>query len=244
MKASKPKSKFMQYATVPDKNPYNPNIEKVMLIIAAVILVIMGAIAFGSCTTTKKAYEHIAKNPPETQKDTLNLDKRAKLHYKPEPPKVIPGKPVVKTVITENKERVKSLQKKVDSLVDAISFRDGLLDGMPNVDSLKEAIKQQIMKDCKTETEKEYINTTDTVYLPDYKCESQLSTLDIQYREATNTITNLNSQITDYENKIDSLGWVIGRFFRVLIGQWWFWILLLFGGAAAYLKLKGKIPFI
>lgn len=234
----------MSYATVPDKNPYNPNIEKVMLIIAAVILVIMGAIAFGSCTTTKKAYEHIAKNPPETQKDTLNLDKRAKLHYKPEPPKVIPGKPVIKTVVTENKERVKRLQNRVDSLIDALAFSNDLINSAPNYDSLKKAIRAEIMKDCKANDTFKQEKIVDTFYTPDIACQAQLSTISIGLNEANQTIQKRDDKIADYENKIDSIKWVIGRFFRLLLGQWWFWILLLFGGAAAYLKLKGKIPFV
>ena len=241
MKASKSKSKLMQYTTVPNNKPYNPKIEKALILIALAIIVIAAAFAFSSCNTTSKAYERIAKFAPETQKDTLNLDKRAKQHYKPEPPKTVPGKPVIKTVITENKDRVKRLQNRVDSLIDALAFTNELLNSTPDYDSLKAAIRKEIMKDCKPKETVKETHVTDTVYTPDISCQAELSTLRIGLNEANQTIQKRDDTIADYEKKTDSIKWVIGRFFRLLLGQWWFWIIVLFGGGFAYLKIKGKL---
>lgn len=231
----------MQYTTVPDKNPYNPKIERALIIIVIALLTIATAFALSSCNTTSKAYERIAKFAPETQKDTLNLDKRAKQHYKPEPPKTVPGKPVIKTVITENKDRVKRLQNRVDSLIDALAFTNELLNSTPDYDSLKSAIREEIMKDCKPKETVKEIHVTDTVYTPDISCKAELSTLQIGLNEANQTIQKMDDTIADYEAKVDSMKWVIGRFFRLLLGQWWFWVFVLLGGGFTYLKLRGKL---
>ena len=230
--------------TVPLNKNYNPQIEKALIIIFVVLMVILGCVAFSSCNTTSKAYEKIAKVPPQTQKDTLNLDKRAKEQYKPQPPKVVPGKTVIKTVVKEDTAKVHKLQDKIDSLVDELAFSNDLLNSVPKLDSLKKAIRKEVLKDCKPQVIQNDVERTDTVYLPDISKDAEISTLTIKVSEQNKSLSATEDKIKKYEEQRDSIKWVLGRFFRLLFGEWWFILLLVLSGGFAYLKLKKKIPFL
>ena len=85
---------------------------------------------------------------------------------------------------------------------------------------------------------------TDTVYLPDISKDAEISTLTIKVSEQNKSLSATEDKIKKYEEQRDSIKWVLGRFFRLLFGEWWFILLLVLSAVFAYLKLKKKLPFL
>lgn len=88
-------SRYEHFITMPDNRPYNPKIEKALLIIAAIVFSLCFAIILFSCNPTKRAYKAIEKLPPATTQDTGRLLKRSAATFPAKPPVIKEGKTVI-----------------------------------------------------------------------------------------------------------------------------------------------------
>ena len=115
---------------------------------------------------------------------------------------------------------------------------------MPKLDSLKKAIRKEVLKDCKPQVIQNDVERIDTLYAPDLSKDAEISTLTIKVSEQNKSLSAAEGKIKKYEEQRDSIKWVLGRFFRLLFGEWWFILLLVLSAVFAYLKLKKKLPFL
>lgn len=182
-----------------------PNLEKV--IIAIIALVIMVLVYFLSgCNPTKRAYKGIEKHEPKTTLDTLRLAKRVKSVFKPEPPKVIPGKTIVRTITKMDTSKVNKLQQKVDSLLSGIK-------GCPNLDSIKKIIVAKISSDCKPKNIVTTKTITDTIVVESPALQSSIYILNQQVQTLQSNKETLTNKLGDMKDKRDY--WRV-RFFILL----------------------------
>jgi FtsZ-binding cell division protein ZapB len=182
-----------------------PNIEKAIIAIIAVVVMALAYFLSG-CNPTKRAYNGIGKHEPQTTSDTLKLAKRFRSTFKPEPPKVIPGKTIVRTITKMDTSKVKNLQQKVDSLLSHVK-------GCPNLDSLKKVIIKQIADDCKP---KHIITTkevTDTIIIESPTLQSTVYILNQQLKECQSQNEKLTEKLSEMKDKRNY--WRI-RFFILL----------------------------
>jgi len=151
-------NKYLQ--PVPLKENYSKRAKSDLWLIIGVAAAIGICFALASCN----AYNKIGKNPPKTTKDSANLTDRFGKTYPPKPPKLVQGKTVTKTVTKIDDRKVKQLQSRIDSLIDELNFTNDLIGGLPDLDSLKRAIKREVLKDCKTQTDTIYSERVDTSF--------------------------------------------------------------------------------
>lgn len=160
-------------------------------------------------------------------KSTNDSVKFAKLSNQLFPPttKYVKGNTVTKVVTKEDKTKVNKLTSKIDSLLDENITLGMLLDNVPNIDSLKKAIKAQVIKDC---APKEIVidnSTVDTIYVQDstqlFIKQSQINKL----QKDKDTLTEKNQKLTKWVFYLGS----------ILL------IILLIGGVWLYIKFKPKI---
>jgi FtsZ-binding cell division protein ZapB len=182
-----------------------PNIEKRILIILAVIFMALAYFLCG-CNPTKRAYNGIGKHEPQTASDTLKLAKRFRSTFKPEPPKVIPGKTIVRTITKMDTSKVKNLQEKVDSLLSNVK-------GCPNLDSLKKVIIKQISVDCKPKHIVTTKEVTDTIIIESPTLQSTVYILNQQLKECQSQNEKLTEKLSEMKDKRNY--WRI-RFFILL----------------------------
>ena len=160
--------------TYNDLNYKEPNIGKAVLIIMALLAIIF-TFSLYSCNPYKK----LPNRPPLSVKDTTNLINRFKATIPPTPPKYVQGKTVTKVITKADTNAVKKLQGKVDSLLDELEVSGELLKSVPNLDSLRGAIKAAVLADCKPKTHTIYNNTVDTLFQADPSCQGDKKLLEI-----------------------------------------------------------------
>lgn len=200
-----------------------------MAIVAAITLLLF------SCN----AYKGIAKKAPMNAKDTAILATRFKATFKPEAPRLIPGRTITKTVVKEDLKKVRALQGKVDSLLDVLAFNNELLNQTPGIiDSVKDAIRKEILKQCKPKDSIVEHNTTDTIYLPDKSCIADLWLANNSISALTDANKKKEAAIASYEADRDSVKWLIGRVFTL---TWWFWAIIIALIAGYFFSPLGKI---
>jgi predicted small secreted protein len=209
--------------------------KKDYLLRLGVSIVAVVAILLFSCN----AYKGIEKRPPLNTKDTARLANRFKETFKPEPPKYLPGKTITKTVVKEDLKKVRALQSKVDSLLDVLAFNNELLNQTPGIiDSVKDAIRNEILKQCKPKDSIVEHTTIDTIEIHDPKCISDLWLANSSVNALTDANKKKEAVIASYKAERNSLKWVIGRFFTL---TWWFWAIIIALVAGYYFSPLGKI---
>ena len=190
-------------------NTYNhgkePNLEKAIIAIIGVVVMALIYFLMG-CNPTKKAYKRIEKHEPKTAQDTLRLANRVKSTFKPEPPKTIPGKTIVKTIVKMDTSKVKSLQKKVDSLLSNVK-------GCPNLDSIKKVIVAKISSECKPKNTVVTKTITDTIVIENPALQSNIYIIDKQVKDLQSQNQKLQDKFSEMKDKRDY--WRV-RFFILL----------------------------
>lgn len=217
-------NKKESWYTVPDKDPYRFDIDKAIVKVLIGIIAVGMIVAIASCN----AYKGIEKKPPLSKADSLRLANRFGSTFPPKPPKVIQGKPIIKTVTNVDKKKLNQLQNTIDSLIDANEFQEGLINGTPNIDSLKKAIKIAVLKDCKTETDTIYSNTTDTVYYDTPETIAQKESAQRKVRVLEDLLIKSNTERDIYKKRS-------ATFFWILIG------LCVVGGVSLFFNFKKKL---
>lgn len=177
------------------------------------IIIIFLCFLFISCNPTKRAYKQIAKLPPISIKDSLRLSQRSLATFPVKPPVLKPGKPTV--IVKQDSalkyrkladslaklapKTIKEIQVKyqdtcttaVDTYTEGynVGYRIGLYDGKSS---------------CPPSTE---ITKTDTLQISDPAQAVLIGKLQIEGREAADTIEQLNSKLKA-KNKL--IAWLFG----------------------------------
>ena len=218
-------------------NYKEPNIGKAVIIIMA-LLAILFTFGLYSCN----GYKIIARKVPLSIEDTVNLIKRYKATIPPTPPKYVQGKTVTKVITKADTNAVKKLQGKVDSLLDELEVSGELLKSVPNLDSLRGAIKAAVLADCKPKTHTIYNNTVDTVFQADPSCQGDKKLLEILNGSITSQNKLQSDKITQYEKDRNSLKALAKLFVLELLSRWWFWFIVVL--VLGYLLRKLWLPLI
>lgn len=221
--------------TYNDLNYREPNIGKAVLIIMALLTIV-----FSYSLTSCNPYKKLPNRPPLSVKDTTNLINRFKATIPPTPPKYVQGKTITKVVTKADSNAVKKLQTKVDSLLDELQVSGDLLKSLPNLDSLRSAIKAAVLADCKPKTKTIYNNTVDTFFQADPSCQGDKKLLEILNGSLDKQNKLQAEKITQYEKERNSLRALAKLFVLELLSKWWFWIILVL--FLAYITRKLWLP--
>lgn len=194
------------------------------------VLLILSQI-FG-CNPTKRAYKGIEKHEPKSVKDSSRLANRAKATFPTPPPIVKPGQTQIRTVVREDTRKVKGLQSRVDSLLQKLQSN-----GCENVnlDSLRQAISQEIKDSCKPKEETIYKDRVDTLEIPSTAQEAKIFLLQTQLAASQKAHQETELKRKDLEERWSDLSNVFGRFLVLLMTKWWFWLVVI-GGVVFVLK--------
>jgi len=125
---------------IPENKPY-PWKKHLVWYALLLLLSIWAALLFSGCSN---AYKKIEKTPPLTEKDSARLSARFLSTYPTKPAKVLPGKTIVKTVTKIDSSKVKSLQDRINKLIDDNVFQNQLLNQVPDYDSLTIIEKERV----------------------------------------------------------------------------------------------------
>lgn len=199
--------------------------------LAALALLLLAAINHG-CNPTKRAYKGIEKHEPKSVKDSSRLANRAKATFPTPPPIVKPGQTQIRTVVREDTRKVKGLQSRVDSLLQKLQNN-----GCENVnlDSLRQAISQEIKDSCKPKEETIYKDRVDTLEIPSTEQQAKIFLLQTQLAASQKAHQETELKRKDLEERWNYLSNVFGRFLVLLMNKWWFWLVVI-GGVVFVLK--------
>ena len=181
-------------------NYKEPNIGKAVIIIFSLLFIAFGAIYLQSCNP----YKGISKREPQTGLDSVRLAKRFNTTFEAPKPKYLPGKTITR-VITKlaDKKAIDSLSNALDSVLNEIEGLNDLLGLTPNIDSLKKAIKAEVIKQCKpVHTHTEH-TTVDTIEVPDRNCEAKLFLAQKSDRDKDVVIAKKQAEIVEVTDKRD-----------------------------------------
>lgn len=173
------------------------------------------ALLFLAC----KPYNQIAKKPPLSDRDTLNLSKRCMETF-PVVPKIV----VVEKVDTVMDEKaVLNLSKKLTTALKQLDECKDSKGNLVNLDSFKTAITKQVEKDCKPVTivktvtkEITVVDSAQTVY---WRKTAEALTKESSVKDGQ--IIELEKQITEAKQKKRQYQWS----FYALIGLIAFYII-------------------
>lgn len=173
-------------------------------------------LALLSCSLSKKtdkAYKGIEKYQPLKPKDTSRLATRFKSTFPPQPPKIVEGKTITKIVAVQDAAKVKELQDKIDSLIDEANVSKELLASVPKIDSLKAAIRKQVLKECKpTQTVIENYRV-DTLFQDKPETIAALWLAKNNEKELTALNEEKTVKLAEYKAKTGSLKWTFLHLF-------------------------------
>lgn len=200
-----------------DQYSDNKGYKKLLILILVCFAGVFAALIFSGCSLSKKtekAYDAVGnKYQPLTPKDTGNLAKRFKATFPPTPPVVIQGKTITKTIIKQDNTKVRTLQEKIDSLINEVDFSKELLASVPKIDSLKAAIRAQVLKDCKP-TETIIDNSRiDTLFQDTPETTAALWLAKQNESELRKAKEKLEATVADYKEKTGSLWWTVMHIF-------------------------------
>jgi PBP1b-binding outer membrane lipoprotein LpoB len=214
--------------TTAHDNYKEPNIGKAVIIIFSLLAIAFGALFFQSCNP----YKGISKREPQTGLDSVRLAKRFNSTFEAPKPRYLPGKTITKVIKSPaDKKALDSLSTALDSVLNEIEGLNELVGSVPNIDSLKKAIKAEVMKQCKpTHTHTEH-TTTDTIEVPDRNCEAKLFIAEKDGRDKAVIIEKKDAKIVEIDESRD----------------WWRKVALILAGiiiayiAIRLLQVAGKI---
>lgn len=154
------------------------------------IVILLAALCLTSCSNYAKK---LSKATPITTKDSTMFASKCNELF-PVKEKFVQGKPITKVVTKLDTKKVSDLQKKIDDLIDQNITLASLIDGVPNIDSLKKSISKQVAKDCQPIELFTTINTVDTIYKVD-------STILFIQRAKIDELTTDNQKLRDKVDK-------------------------------------------
>lgn len=215
-----------------DEKPPSHNYIRNALIIAFLIGIAALFIApLTSCYNIKKAVKQLDKahdNYPDTT--------TAKFHiwFPAKEIKTTIGKPTIKTVIIHDSSAAKKLSKKIDSLLDANLVKDDLLKQVPNIDSLKEAITDNVLRECGTYNELDTVTIPITTVIHSSEDSAAILNLQQQREKLNNDLIKSNTQRDIYKGQRTTFFLA----FSILL------FLLITGGIIAAVRkyYKSKLP--
>lgn len=180
------------------------------------------ALLFLAC----KPYNQIAKKPPLSDRDTLNLSKRC-MEVFPVVPKIVI---VEKTDTVMDQEAVINLSKKLTTALKQLDECKDSKGNLVNLDSFKTAITKEVEKDCKpvtiVKTVTKEITIPDTVQAVYWRKTSEALTKESAVKDGQ--IKELKEQITEAKQKKRQYQWsfygliglvalyILGRIKRVI----------------------------
>lgn len=196
------------------------------------IAILLGLAQIFGCNPTKRAYKGIEKHEPKSVKDSSRLANRAKATFPTPPPIVKPGQTQIRTVVREDTRKVKGLQSRVDSLLQKLQNN-----GCENVnlDSLRQAISQEIKDSCKPKEETIYKDRVDTLEIPSTAQEAKIFLLETKLAASQKAQQKSEYKQKHLEERWNDLSSVFGRFLVLLMTKWWFWLVVI-GGVVFVLK--------
>lgn len=172
-----------------------------------VLLFILLAFAIG-CYNVKTAVKQTTK-AHDNYEDTVSalLSK----WYPPSPPHTVHLPPTIITKKVIDTTKQKALKKTIDSLIDNSNALNGLLDSCPvkiNIDSLKEAITDNVLRGCGTFDETDTIQH-DIVYQHDPQDSVHNKVLQNQLQDLNNKLIAAITQGNIYKSeRNESITWL------------------------------------
>lgn len=159
------------------------------------IIILLAVLCLTSCSNYAKK---LSKATPTTTKDSTMFASKCNELF-PVKEKFIQGKPITKVVTKLDTKKVSALQKKIDSLIDDNITLASLIDGVPNIDSLKKAISKQVAKDCQPIELFTTVNTVDTIYKTDstilFIQRAKIDELTADNQKLRHTVDKLNKSV-------------------------------------------------
>ena len=216
--------------TVPDNKDYEKRAKTdFWLLIGAAAVIGIFILYLTSCSTP---YKGIEKKPPLNNKDSSRLAARFKSTFPSPQPKTVPGKTVIKTVTKIDSSKVKSLQDKIDALIDENLFSKELLNAVPDFDSLKASIRKEIMKDCHPKETTVYQDRVDTIFQDSPQTIAEINLTRLEKDKLREDLIKTTAEKEIYKKQAKERLWII---IPLIAG-------LLFFGLVGLKKKFTKIP--
>lgn len=234
--------KSESWFTVPDNEPYHFNFTKAIIIVLTVISIIGIAFCLASCSTARKvrkSYEKAAAYSPITTKDSANAFIIGRKVIRAVPPKIVPGKTIIKKVPIDRIKKVLDtalIAHIADSLTDVVlgqteNYNDNI-DGL--IRDCNKAVRIALKQGYK-----QALDSFATIQLPDdtipncEETEMELSDFQQRFRVAQNELTKTATERDIYKGQAKK------RF-------WYLMLLIALLGASIFFNVKGifknKLP--
>lgn len=188
------------------------------------LLLFVAAYFLFSCSP----YNKLQKHPPLTTKDSTNLSKSCVAVFPPTKPTFVQGKPVIKIVHKTDTVSKNNFINKVDTI-----FKN-----TTNIDSLREAIKNEAAEDCNPFSDDTSYTIHDTLIVCNDSPELY------QLHGIINILTTSNNKLQkdsdDFKAYKESIADNFFGIWIALIHKWWWWLILVALGVGVYLK-RGSI---
>jgi hypothetical protein len=195
-----------------------------VFLLAIALLIIFCLSLLTSCDPYKQLAPQ--KRPPETTQDSSNLSGRCIATFPPQTITVKQSIPVITVVTKKDTMQSKELQKTIDSLFTTNQTLNILLDSVPDIDSLKQAIKNSIVNDCNPFEDDSTFVIHDTSYI--YADSALVFNLMSANASQLKQITSLTTQLSDATSDKNK----------------YFWLLIIAAlglGVGGYLAIKSKL---
>lgn len=185
-----------------------------------ILLVFLVSALLFSCN----AYRKISQEPPKTSKDSFYLSMRCSSTFPPLPDKVVKGKIDTVTVLRADNTIEDSLSNTIDSLfranADLYDFLNGVKVNVVNIDSIKQAFKKQIIKDCKPVDH--YFYRTDTAIRHSSEDSALIFMLKGKSAKLIIENANLTTKLGIYKGQASTRLWIIILLCLLLGGSLYF----------------------